>query len=298
MDAAAHSVAGGKALDIFQMELDAETAAHEGDPAQAAKSIQGLIDKHITDPSDKGWYMQQMARYTYQFSKDQSNRLQVAAHRKNRFLLKPLHGMKVDQIVVSQQRVANVIAWIRRFENYADLTVALDDVLGRLEFGVKADRFEHAFDDLGRALGFSTQRPDKEWKEGPDNLWALKEGEYLLVECKSEVHLDRKEISKDETGQMNNACAWFAKNYKGAKAKNIMVIPANRLANAAGFNEEVQIMRKTDLNRLTKNVRGFFAEFASSDFKDLSDEKVQSLLDTHHLSVDALLEEYCKPPRT
>ena len=39
--------------------------------------------------------------------------------------------------------------------------------------------------------------------------------EYLLVECKSEVHLDRKEIHKDETGQMNNACAWFAKTYKG-----------------------------------------------------------------------------------
>jgi hypothetical protein len=36
--------------------------------------------------------------------------------------------MKVDQIVVSQQRVANVIAWIRRFESYADLTVALDVV--------------------------------------------------------------------------------------------------------------------------------------------------------------------------
>jgi len=28
-----------------------------------------------------------------------------------------------------------------------------------------------------------------------------------------EVHLDRKEIYKEETGQMNNACAWFAKNY-------------------------------------------------------------------------------------
>ena len=298
MDAAEPGVAGGKALDIFQMELEAETAAHQGDPGQAVRIIQSIIDRHITDPLDKGWYMQQMARYTYQLSKDQSNRLQLEAHKKNRFLMKPLQGMKVDRIVVSQQRVANVIAWIRRFESYADLTVVLDDILGRLEFGVKADRFEHAFDEVGRALGFSTQRPDKEWKAGPDNLWALRDGEYLLVECKSEVHLDRKEIVKDETGQMNNACAWFAENYKGAKAKNVMVIPAGKLANGAGFNEEVQIMRKNELTKLTRNVRAFFAEFASADFKDLSDAKVQALLDTHHLSIDTLLAEYSKPPRT
>jgi len=167
------------------------------------------------------------------------------------------------------------------------LAVSLDEILSRLEFGVKADRFEHAFDELGRTPGFSTQRPDKEWKEGPDNLWALRDSEYLLVECKSEVHLDRKEIYKEETGQMNNAGAWFTKNYKGVKAKNVMILPAGKLANGAGFNEEVQIMRKTELNRLTKNVRSFFAEFASFDFKDLSATKVRTFLNTHHFPQNA-----------
>ena len=77
-----------------------------------------------------------------------------------------------------------------------------------------------------------------------------------------------------------------------------MIVPAGKLANGAGFNEEVQVMRKTELNRLTKNVRSFLAEFASADLKDLSDKKVQALLDTHHLLVDALLTEYSKPSRT
>ena len=31
----------------------------------------------------------------------------------------------------------------------------------------------------------------------------------LLIECKSEVDLQRTEIAKAETGQMNNATAWF-----------------------------------------------------------------------------------------
>jgi replicative superfamily II helicase len=298
MDAVEHTVAGGKALDMFEMELAAETASHQGDPAQAARIIQDLIDKHVTDDADKGWYIQQMARYTYHVSNEKSNALQLEAHKKNRFLMKPQHGMRIDTIIVSQQRVGNIITWMKRFGCYADLLIELDDILGRLAFGVKADRFERAFDELGRALGFSTQRPDKEWKAGPDNLWALRDGEYLLVECKSEVHSDRKEIFKEETGQMNNACAWFATHYKGAKAKNIMINPASKLANAAGFTEEVQIMQKGELTKLTKNVQRFFAEFASADFKDLSDEKVQALLDAHHLSVDSLLTDYSRAPRT
>src|SRR5258708_12408976 len=46
-------------------------------------------------------------------------------------------------------------------------------------------------------------------------------------------------------------------------------------------------MRKTELNRQTKNVRSFFAEFASFDFKDLSATKVRTFLNTHHFPQNA-----------
>ena len=67
------------------------------------------------------------------------------------------------------------------------MAVTASDILGRLRFGVKADDFERALDELSRALGFAGERPDKEWKEGPDNLWALDDTRYLVIECKSEV---------------------------------------------------------------------------------------------------------------
>jgi len=53
----------------------------------------------------------------------------------------------------------------------------------------------------------------------------VRAGHYLVVECKSEVDLNRAEINKDESGQMNNACAWFEKYYKGATATKILIIP-------------------------------------------------------------------------
>lgn len=101
----------------------------------------------------------------------------------------------------------------------------MDEMLGSLRFGVEAPSF---FNTLGAALGFKAERPEKEWKEGPDNLWALRGSEYLLVECKSKVELTRDQINKTETGQMNNATAWFKRTYQGATAKNIMIIPTKR----------------------------------------------------------------------
>jgi len=49
---------------------------------------------------------------------------------------------------------------------------------------------------------------------------------------------------------------------------------------------------------LTEKVRRFFSEFRSVDFKDLSEKKVQQLIDAHKLSVDAILTEYTKPVRS
>jgi hypothetical protein len=190
--------------------------------------------------------------------------------------------------------MGNIIEWIKSLGDYEELSVALEDILSCLQFGTKADRFERAFDELGKALGFSSQRPEKEWKAGPDNLWGLRDNAFLLVECKSEVKLDRAEINKEEAAQMNISCAWFAEQYPGITAKGVMIIPTNRRSKAVAFNENVEIMRKQELTKLTANVRAFFAEFKAMDFQDLSEGNVQQLIDAHGLSVDAIQKDYTK----
>ncbi len=82
--------------------------------------------------------------------------------------------------------------------------------------------------------------------EGPDNLWCLRDGEFMMLECKSEANIDRSEITKREADQMNRATAWFKKYYPSAKAKKIMIIPTHVLGSAAHFLDEVEIMR--DMN--------------------------------------------------
>jgi len=292
MESVKPSQASGKAVEIFETELKAEQSFQAGDCRKAVSIIQALLDKHVFDDADKGWYLQEMARYTHAASKEEANTLQLEAHKLNRFVLRPRVGMTVDKLMLSQRRIENLIKWIKAHHDYEELSMAIEDILGSLSFSVKADRFENALDQLGKALGFSSERPDKEWKEGPDNLWILRDGEYLLMECKSEVHTDRAEINKNETGQMNNAVAWFTKNYPGAMSHNVMIIPTNTMSSATAFGHAVTIMRAKELQKLHANVRSFFREFRLVDFDDLSADKVQQYLGTHGLSTDAIAENY------
>lgn len=287
-----------KVLEIFELERKAEKAYYEGNNEEACAITQKLIDSHIKDDQEKGWYLQELARYIYPHSVGQANDFQISAHKKNINLYKPREGITVRKITsLSLKRIENIITWIQAFENFEELKINVDSILSQLRFGIEAERFERAFDDLAKALGFFSQRPDKEWNEGPDNLWKVKDNEYLLVECKSKVSTNRREIHKEETGQMNNACAWFSRIYGDQPAKRIMIIPTKKISHAAGFNLDVEIMREGNLKKLTSNVEKFFMEFKTLDLKDLPPTKLHELLSLHKLQVEDLLKSYSEVPK-
>ena len=125
--------------------------------------------------------------------------------------------------------------------------------------GVASDDFELALDRLGKALGFDANRPDKELRESTDNLWALKDNFFLLIECKNQVSVDRKEINKDETRPNEQfVCVVSRIRYPGSKSSNLMIIWTKTLGTGAGFTEEVRIMRNKKLDSLVKNTKDFF----------------------------------------
>ena len=193
---------------------------------------------------------------------------------------------------LNQKRIANIIDWVQKADDFQDLMIRVLVITGDLRFGAAADSFEQAFDELGRALGFAAERPEKVWKQGPDNLWCFKKNQYLLVECKNEVKDQREEIAKSETGQLNNSFAWFSENYPGAESACVMVIPVRKLGAAAGFNMPVTILREVSLKKLRNNVQNFFQEFASADLSDLDPSTVQKWIIQHKLDTDSFVRTY------
>jgi replicative superfamily II helicase len=295
MNKVAPSGPSARVLGIYSAELEAEQAYMAGDYVKASNRLQQMIDSKTVEGEEAGWYLQECARYYFLADRPKSEKLQVAAHRRNRLLLKPPTGVTVTKLtIVSHGRAERIRAWVSEFESYADLNVRISDLLGRLVFGTRAESFEQALNELSFALGFKGERPDAEWKEGPDNLWALDDEQYALFECKSEVDITRAEINKREAEQMNRSAAWFAKHYPGFKVKRILIHPAGKIESAAAFTHDVEGMREADLNRLVRAVQHFFKSFESRNLNDLSDADIQSLINSNKLQVADIVSAYSR----
>ncbi len=285
-------------LRIFQTEVNAERALQNDNPDQAIEIIQKLLDSQNFPDSERGWYLQELARYSYPISKTRANELQRSAHKTNHSLLRPKSGMVVTKVgtLAPEKRIERIKEWLSSHKTFENVATHVDDIITKLAFGVMADHFEQALQDVATALGFESDRPDKEWKEGPDNLWGLRDAEYLLFECKNEVVLGRTEINEHETEQMNRSSAWFLRYYPGASVTRIMIIPPNKLDQDAALIDEVFIMRKKHLDQFTRNVQDFFNEFSGTDLRDLSETKIGKHLQTHKLTVDDLRTLYGQKP--
>ncbi len=282
-------------LNIFEQELEAEDAFALGDAAAAASILQDMLDAGDFNNEDTAWYLQESARYQHGSDRAEALRLQKAAHKKHRRLLRPSSGVTVKKLsLINQTRAERIAAWLRGFDDYDDLNVTISEVIGRLRFGVKADRFEAALDELAEALGFAGERPDKEWKEGPDNLWALDDQNYLIIESKSEVKIDRAEINKDEAEQMNRSAAWFDKHYKGMIATRLIIHPSKKIASEAAFTHSVLGVTESDLRKLEKACIGFFKAFEAQALGSISATFIQKQIDAHNLGAEDLRTRYAR----
>lgn len=281
--------------EMLILERRAECYHSEGQHNKAVNAIQQLLDSSSDNLSkeERGWYLQEMSRYLYSLNRVEGMAMQVNAHQINKRLFLPPEGYQFTKIdLKAHERIVNIRNFIDQYDDFDDFLVYMDDVFSRLVFGVRAERFESAIDELGKLIGFNTERPDANWKSGPDNLWAIKNGEYLFIECKSEVKLTRAEILKEETGQFNNNIAWFKRFYPGAKVIYSMIIPTKKVKSNTGFNESVVILRERGLKKLVFNTRAFVLSFKNCDLRSLSDEFIHKSIQQHRLDANELVNNY------
>jgi len=282
-----------KVYEILELERQAEQEYLYGSANKAIELIQKIINSFVDNQNEVGWYLQEIARYKYKSSKADSNKYQIEAHQKNHLLLKPKDGMAFEKMEFkNQSRIKNIKDWIKQFDDYSDLEFELDEILEGFSIGKKADVFELNTKKLGLVLGFLSERPEKEWKEGPDNLWCLKENDFLLFECKSEVNEKRKDIVKKETGQLSNSIKWFETNYGLSTVTYVMIINTRLLAKGAGTTKDFKVLRKKGIQKLKNNVKSFFREFQDTDLKSLNESKINEFIYTHELDEEKLKKNY------
>ncbi|WP_299671991.1 DEAD/DEAH box helicase family protein [uncultured Polaribacter sp.] len=279
-------------LELFKLEHEAENYHYNGDSEKASQIIQKVIDNNCSDESEKGWYLQSLARYLYSLSKIESTTAQKSAFKKNYQLLHPKGGIVYKKLsFINQNRISRIKEWVNKHSKYEELMLSVNNITDELVFGMPSEKFESSLQELGLALGLLSQRPDKEFKKGPDNLWCINDN-YIMFECKSEVLDTRSEINKHEASQMNSHCGWFEESYQDKKVKRILIIPTKNLPYHANFTHSVEIMRKNRLKKLRLNFQGFFREFKNYEINDLTDDKINDFLLAHNLDINSLSSEY------
>lgn len=281
-------------LTIFESELQAEKYYKEKQYEKAISVIQELIDNNFqADQQQKGWYLQKMARYAYSFNKDQSYHYQITAHKNNSYLL----SVEDDKLLtlnntINFERMDNIDKWLRGFTDYQDINLEIEEILNKLVFAGDSDKFEKAIKDIGKFLGYESTRPDKELKNGPDNLWKISNNKYLLIECKNEVNAGRQFISRDEVGQMSRSCTWFSRKFPGCNKSNIMIITTNKLEREVYFSEEVNICLQIHLEKFKRNIKSYLLALEKYEFGTWTQDKINDLLIKNNLDNDSILSEY------
>lgn len=286
-------------INIITKEFRAEQSCIKSNYTAAEKIYQDLIDIDFKDnQQEKGWYLQLMAKCVYRRSKIDSEKLQKAAHDLNPYVLKPQEYNYQVTTPIDQKAITLTSNYLSKFKTYEDLQLKIDSILADLCFGCKANKFEAALQEIGRLLGYISQRPDQQYNVGPDNLWIFPNGlDFIGFECKNEVLNTRKYISKDEVGQMNNHIGWFEQEYGADKnIKYIHIHQTNIVSNKANYTKEVSIITSKELDKLKKNIKGFIGEFSKYDLKSVSEDFIEKALETHKLTLKDVEQLYSVTP--
>lgn len=278
--------------NLLYNEREAYLAYKSNRIEDACSLIQVIINK-CNNEEERGWYTQLKAKYKYVNSKYSANEIQISAFNMNNELLKPISGISYSKLVpLDEKRAISIQKKLLKFNNYFDLSIELEDILSKLSFGTEANTFEKTVQVIGELLGFASQRPDKSIRKGPDNLWCDDLGNYLLIECKSEVLIERDFIKKTEAGQMDQHCAWFEDEYNISDYYNIMIIPTNRLADDAYFSNNTKIITTSELHKLKSSIKRFFSEFKEYDFRSVTSEKISNLIVSYKFTIDEFINNY------
>ena len=257
------------------LERNAEIFYQKGLFTQAISIIGQIIADPKCDKDELGWYLQLKATYEYSTDKRKSLETQLSAFNTNIRLSRPPEGIQYAKISKgSVNRAQRICDYIKLKGSYTPLILEVDNILDRLVFGISSNVFEEGIDELGRILGFETDRPERIEECGPDNLWQINDDNYWIIECKNCVIADRG-ISKYEAGQMDTSIAWFEKKYESCQNVPIMIHPSNKLMSDAFSIKQLYSLRENGLERLKDNVKNFYKSFSGVPINSITPDGIK-----------------------
>lgn len=232
--------------------------------SKASGAIQESIAE-IKDVQLRGWLRYYLSKFIDFQNEIDSQLIMKNAIKENRKLPLPEEGieyLKLNNLKNTQAKSCH--DYLMTFKDKNHLILNLNSILDDLIFlPDTSNRFEEAIKNIAFYLGFTAQRPESEFKRGPDNIWSLGELNYLVIECKNGVETDY--IKKHDCNQLNGSIQWFLREYDtSCKFMPIMIHPSTIFHRECSPDKNIRIITKTGLEKLKQNIRSFINAISSS----------------------------------
>lgn len=288
-------------VELLPIKLaEAERRAFEyyqmGQYRNASSTIQNILDDpevRNIDNVDQGWYLQLAAFYLYKHDSSKAMEMQLLARKNNSYLNLPPEGIEYQKVQIKQgSQASTIIKWIKKHNESNALVISASTVLDKISFGIPYKTFEEKFAQLAEIIGFASQRPENEYGRGPDILWQLSNGTYLIIEAKNEVVSARDEICKNDANQLNGSYEWFEKEYVGKKGIPVMIHPYTKLAYDAYAIDEAMVLNTENLKKFVKNIRDFIKTLSSKSSDSWDLEEITRLVAQYKLDPTSIETTY------
>ncbi|BAG29661.1 DEAD/DEAH box helicase [Kocuria rhizophila] len=265
-----------------------------GDEQTAVQIVAEAVEK-VSDDTNVGILLELQATYADLHDPTMGQQLLRQARAKNPRVTRPLGGAPYVALESPGIQTNNCSErLLRRFNNKNSFLLEVENISDDLVFDEdRVQQFEEALYRLGSVIGLGSQRPEFDIGSGPDNLWALGDQKYWVIEAKSGAK--SVAIGKRDMGQLAESMMWFQARYDPqAIATPVMVHPANMIYSDATAVPEMRIINKRKLSELVKAFREFGRALSQANWEDL--EEVNRLLHGHGLQASDL-EKYTVPQK-
>lgn len=288
-----------KGLSLDPAAVATRTAfdqARIGDHPAAVQTLKKVVNT-LDDDDAKALTLVREAEIAHHIDPANAQKILLAAHKLNNSVLKPIEGIAYQKLTPVAGKQAAAVQEIHRsrFLEAADRILHLKGLVEDLRFEPNtANEFESAIYEVGHFIGMGSQRPEKSSDKGPDNLWALSNAEFLVIECKNGATSEQG-ISKHDLGQLGQAIDWFGEKYTNSVTKTALIIhPMKSTGPGAAMIEGARVMTENQLAKLRNGLLDFAK--ALGDANVLNDVgRISELLTSHHFTPSTFLGQYSVP---
>ncbi|BBO86801.1 DEAD/DEAH box helicase (plasmid) [Desulfosarcina ovata subsp. sediminis] len=247
------------------MMADAERRAFNSvmanDPSAAVSILRNAInDYSIDDLFNKGLYLQRIAKYQYEIDPGSALEIQRSAYENNRSICCPPAIAKRPKPLISYNVQSTIINWFNEFANPNGAIAFIQDLKTKLSFNLSAKVIEQSICDLAPLIGAKGLRPEKEFGEGPDDMWLWPEIS-LIIEAKNQ---NESSLHKSDAGQLLLSLQWFENNYPARSAPiPIVVAKVTKCDRKTDFPANTRVITQEKIYIFLDTLEKFYYRIAS-----------------------------------